>query len=372
MKRQRGLGLVFQRGDVWHIQYNVRGVRHRESSGSSNRADAVKLLKKRISDVNVGKPVGSQIERTTLRDLTQMLLDDYRANGRKTDLTATIAHLHAFFGEDERAVNITSDRIVAYRAHRQEQTYNGRPVSNSTINWDLAALRRSLKLAVRAGKVAVQPAIDMLHVDNARKGFFEPDQFTAVVDHLPDYLKPVAKAAYFTGWRRGELLSRQWRHVDFAKGWLRLEPGETKNQEGRMIPLTAELRAVLEAQRERVSEIEKETGALVPWVFVRDDGAPIQSFRKAWATACKSAGVAGRLMHDFRGTAVRNLERAGVSRSAAMRMTGHKTEAVYRRYAIVSESDLREAGDKLAALHAAEGARRAERKVVPVTEGRRS
>jgi len=54
--------------------------------------------------------------------------------------------------------------------------------------------------------------------------------------------------------------------------------------------------------------------------------------------------------HDFRRTAVRNLERAGVSRSVAMKLTGHKTEAVYRRYAIVSEADLHEAVSKLARL----------------------
>ncbi len=45
--------------------------------------------------------------------------------------------------------------------------------------------------------------------------------------------------------------------------------------------------------------------------------------------------------------AVRNLERAGVSRSAAMKLSAHKTESVYRRYAIVAESDLREAARNL-------------------------
>jgi ABC transporter substrate binding protein len=73
-------------------------------------------------------------------------------------------------------------------------------------------------------------------------------------------------------------------------------------------------------------------------------------FRRAWKAATTYLGLAGRILHDFRRTAVRNLERAGVSRSVAMKMTGHKTEAVYRRYAIVSEADLHEAARKLAAI----------------------
>jgi integrase len=90
----------------------------------------------------------------------------------------------------------------------------------------------------------------MLHVDNARTGFFEPEQYRAVRDHLPAYLKPVAIVAYITGWRaKSELLTRQWRHVDFAKGWLRLEPGESKNGEGREFPFTPELRAVCGSRR---------------------------------------------------------------------------------------------------------------------------
>jgi len=92
---------------------------------------------------------------------------------------------------------------------------------------------------------------------------------------------------------------------------------------------------------------------IVPWVFHRN-GRPIKDYRKAWKKACIDAGVPNRIPHDFRRTAVRNLERAGVSRSVAMKLTGHKTEAVYRRYAIVSESDLAEGVGKLAALQASD------------------
>jgi hypothetical protein len=85
------------------------------------------------------------------------------------------------------------------------------------------------------------------------------------------------------------------------------------------------------------------------WVSTEAQG-PIRSMKGSWREACRKAGVPGRVLHDLRRSAVWTLERAGVSRSVAMKMTGHKTESVYRRYAIVSESDLREAGVRLAAL----------------------
>ena len=105
--------------------------------------------------------------------------------------------------------------------------------------------------------------------------------------------------------------------------------------------------AVIEEQWEETKRVEKARGIVCPWVFHRN-GTPIRDFRAAWQTACDEAGVPGRIAHDFRRTAVRNLERAGVSRSTAMKLTGHKTEAVYRRYAIVSEADLTEGIAKLA------------------------
>ncbi len=115
----------------------------------------------------------------------------------------------------------------------------------------------------------------------------------------------------------------------------------------------------------------------MPWVFHRD-GRPIRSVRRAWLTACLKAGFAQvvsekprkvkllRIPHDFRRTAVRNLERAGVPRSTAMRMVGHKTESVYRRYAIADEVMLRDGGTKLEALHQAD--QPAERTVIPISE----
>jgi len=108
------------------------------------------------------------------------------------------------------------------------------------------------------------------------------------------------------------------------------------------------LRALLERRQAITRRCERAQGRIIAHVFHRY-GTPIKTLRRAWRTACKEAGRPGLLLHDLRRSAVRNLERAGISRSVAMKLTGHKTEAVYRRYAIVAESDLREAGTKLAA-----------------------
>jgi integrase len=330
-----------------------------ENAHSENRADAIRLLKKRTGDAATGKPVGPELDRVRLDDLLAMVEADYRANSRKSleRVRDAAIHLRAFFRGDRKARDLTSDRISAYQAHRLEDGS-----APATVNYELAVLRRAFRLAVRARKVGMRPEIQMLHVDNARKGFFEREQFEAVMQHLPEHLKPVVAATYITGWRtKSELLTRQWRHIDFANGWLRLEPGESKNGEGREFPFTPELKGILETQRDRVHEIERAKGSIIPWIFVHPLGAArapagsrIRDFRGAWAKACRDAGLPDRLIHDFRRTAVRNLERAGVPRSAAMRLTGHKTEAVYRRYAITDAAMLQEAAVKLAALHASE------------------
>jgi integrase len=194
----------------------------------------------------------------------------------------------------------------------------------------------------------------MLQENNTRRGFFEREQFEAVHAHLPAEIRPVVTFAYLTGWRlRSEILPLEWRQVDWTGRVVRLDPGTTKNREGRSFPFTIALETLLKEQHAAHERLKK-AGRLVPCVFHRD-GEPIRTFRGAWKTACTAAGVPGRILHDFRRTAVRNLERAGVPRSAAMAMVGHKTEAIYRRYAIVDAGALREAAAKIDAANSVTG-----------------
>jgi integrase len=358
-KRERGSGSLFREKyrdpktgeqkqvETWTMKLWHDGKVLKKSSGESSIYRATKKLEAWKREVAGGNYV-PDANKTTFGTLATLLLDEYRANGRRSADRAedAVAHLRGFFTDFCPARSITTDRALAYVRHRQEQK-----AANATINRELAALKRMFKLGVRAGRVARRPHIDMLEERNTRTGFFEPHQFRAILTRLPEDLQVVFETAYVTGWRiKSEILTRRWQHVDFVANWLRLEPGETKNDDGRMFPLTADLRAVLERQRRRTAEHEKATGQIIPWVFHRS-GDPIKSFRRAWLTACRDAGCPGRIPHDFRRTAVRNLERAGVPRSAAMAMVGHKTESIYRRYAIVSESDLRDGAGRIQALH---------------------
>ncbi len=97
--------------------------------------------------------------------------------------------------------------------------------------------------------------------------------------------------------------------------------------------------AVIDSQWEWTHRFQILTGKMIEQVFHRS-GKPIRSLEGVWRVACDRAGVGGKLLHDLRRTRVRELERAGVARSVAMALTGHKTESIYRLYAIVSEADL--------------------------------
>ncbi|HYK91738.1 MAG TPA: site-specific integrase, partial [Acidobacteriota bacterium] len=222
----------------------------------------------------------------------------------------------------------------------------GKNTANATINRELAIIRRAFSLGIENGKIAVMPKIKTLKENNVRKGFFEMEQFQSVRKRLADDLQPMVTFAYVTGWRmRSEIWPLQWPRVDFEAGTVRLEPGTTKNDEGRIFPFTSELRAVLEGQRQRTEALRKK-GIICPWVFHRD-GQPIREFKRSWKTACKNAGLPGKIPHDFRRTAVRNLVRSGVPETIAMQMTGHKTRSVFDRYNIVDETDLFDAARRL-------------------------
>ena len=150
---------------------------------------------------------------------------------------------------------------------------------------------------------------------------------------------------YKTGWRKSEICNLTWAQVDRNQGIVRLEAGETKNNEGRTVYLDDELKEVFQQQW----EIRKQKGILTPYVFLNKKGTgPVQDIRSTWFKAIAKAGLPARLFHDLRRTAVRNMVRSGVPERVAMMISGHRTRSVFDRYNIVNDADLKEASNRQA------------------------
>jgi len=347
---KHGSGTVYQRTkivngkkqklSVWWLDYYHDGKRVRESSGTTDRAEARRKLRERLGEIAKGQFVGPAAERVTFQDLEDLILDDYQVNGKKSraDVEWRIrCHLRPFFGH-KKAHEITTADVKTYIAHRQEER-----ARNGSINRELAALKRMFNLALQAEKITRKPYIPSLEENNARKGFFESWEYERVLPALPEHLRPVVSFAYYTGWRiRSEVLKLTWPQVDLITGTVRLEVGDTKNKDGRLFYLTAELHALLTAQWQERQTLYPECS----WVF-HEHGKQIKTFYKSWRKACLATGFPGKFGHDFRRTAVRNMVRAGIPERVAMQLAGHKTRSVFDRYHIVSDGDLREAAQRL-------------------------
>jgi integrase len=347
------MGTIYQRGRIWWLTWHVNGRRFSETSRSTRKDDARTLLKLREGDNAKGIPVTPRVGKYRYDEAVTDLLNHHKANRPTAErqhkkLKRRIEqHLTPFFG-GRKMVALTAADVRAYVARRLDQK-----AANGTINRELTILKRMFSLAMKAEILFRKPAIELLREDNVRTGFFEPDQYHAVVKRLSPVLADVVTFAYVTGWRvASEVLPLEWRQFDIHAGTVRLDPGTTKNHEGRVISLNADLKLMLE-RRAKERDALKAKGVIVPWVFWRmvatkgrgSKKAPkrVKAFGKAWATACTNAGCPGRILHDLRRTAVRNMVRRGVPERVAMQITGHKTRSVFERYNIVSEGDLQAA-----------------------------
>ena len=211
------------------------------------------------------------------------------------------AHLAAFFGRDARAATLTTYQIRQYQLTRGAPP--GPPPTPST-----GRPRPSTAwctLAVHWGWLDTVPGFpDRLRENPPRQGFFEHPEYLAVRVHLPAPWQDILDLAYYSGWRKQEILGLTWDEIDKAGGVIRLSPARSKTLVGRMLPISPPIADALNRRRARRDPDS-------PLVFHRD-GITIRRWRTAWRTACQAAGVPTRFLHDCRRTAARNLIRANV------------------------------------------------------------
>lgn len=243
-KYKHGSGTIYQRTKIgpdgkkqilktWWLDYYHEGKRVRESSDTTDRAEARRLLQHRLGQIAEGKFSGPAGDRITIEELAEDFLNEYRANKRATWREASIRvnkHILPFFSR-KTAHKITTADVRAFIAKRQEER-----ASNGTINCELSALKRMFNLGLQAEKITKKPHISKLETNNVRKGFFDRETFNQLLAKLPEELHPIVTLAYWTGWRiKSEILSLRWEQVDLESGTVRLYRGEDKNKEGRVI-----------------------------------------------------------------------------------------------------------------------------------------
>lgn len=355
--------------------YDRTGRQREESTHTTDRDEAERLLKNREAAIANGAAVTPQIGRFTFEDGVALIVQDYQLQARDSlpGLERRIRiGLAPWFGR-RRLASVSTADVSTYAAARKTAG-----ASNATINRELAALKRIFRLAVRGGFLLQRPEIPLLKEARPRKGFFEPEAWTSVLAHLrPDH-RPWALLAYYSGWRvRSDLWPLEWSAIDRDQQLIRIAAPDTKNETGRVFAYGPfkDLVAAIDACWQ-VHQAGVRARRIEPRVFVRmggrKRGQPIKSARKAWRTACRQAGHPGRTPHDFRRTAARNLERHGVPRTVAKALIGHKTDEMYERYAIVAEGDMQAAATRLASGLKAEAVtakRRAARDAKRVRQG---
>lgn len=372
IRRAHGEGSLLRRKGckLWYAQFYKDGRQIRISTQTNVKQKALCELRRLMGDSERGLASISDLKKIRYGDLRSALIASYTERGNKSliqraDGSETIVglpQLDRFFGYAEdldengksrvknQGVPITYITTKAARAFAKKREAEG--AGPAMINRSLACLRRMLRIAHEENRIQAVPKIPLRKEPAARKGFLGHERFDELLHLLPSHLQPLILFLYWCGVRLGEALSIDWEQVDFEKGLIRLEEGQTKNDEARTVPLPSVLLS-------RLREIERKQGA----VF---DGT---NLRTEWEKACGACGLGkrelvegkrlvrndrqrpryvkntwyrynGLIVHDLRRSAIRNLINAGVPEKVAMRISGHKTRSVFDRYHIVSVGDV--------------------------------
>jgi hypothetical protein len=381
-RKDYGDGRVFQRGKrgTWYCRFSINGKAFTERCVTEGGrpvetpAQAEIFLKRKLNEAGAGTFIPPQVRNLRVQELWDSFKQEYaqipateRGGRRLAEAQPQWQrHLAPSFGGC-KIEQVTYDSILNYRKKRLDA--GARP---ATVNREVMLLHRVFVLAKRAGKVRELPSFpERLTEDNTREGFVEEKQFQAILGAAQElWLRTLLLTMYCDGNRRSELIPTR-RHperglrvkqVELHNGLIRLNT-KTKNGKARMLPITFDMKPLLTA-----CAFGKDPN---DYVFTLANGHPVQEddLRTAWKRLTKMLGLGRNIeqvtgegdskrtfrvwrpslhIHDFRRSAARNFDRNGVPRVVAMQIGGWRTGSVYDRYNIVSESDVLEAGRRIA------------------------
>jgi integrase len=331
-----GFALAKFSGRVWWIEYYDHEKRLRRERIGPNKAAAEQRLREILSARTEGRYIKKSPDtRTLFKDLAQWYLElpEVKAKRSYEKDQMHCKRLIAHFG-DRLLKDVTPAMVEAYKQERLGAiSYRGKPTKPATVNRELTTFKTVFNKAVRNGKAEKNPAhgVKPFKENNARDRILSPEEYALLLAHCPAHLKPVVKMAYFTGMRRGEILSLTWGQVDLKEGFIKLEAEDTKTNEGRLVPLNGELIEMFRA-------IPR--GLPMTPVFLYQ-GHSMVEMKRSFTTACKQARIEDFTFHDLRHTAINNWRLQGHDYFRIMAVSGHKTMNVFKRYNTVSKDELR-------------------------------
>ena len=247
-------------------------------------------------------------------------------------------HLVPFFGH-KTLTEIKPQDVEAFRAQRKKP--NGQPASTQTINHDHIALKHCLNVAIRRGLIQSNPAsrVPIPNPHNERDRVLSEEEWSRLYEVAKPHLRPVLVTAYQLGQRFSEITGLTWDRVDLKRGLIRLRRQDTKTKTPRQVPMTPDVRMTLQ----RLARVRSLT---TKHVFLYK-GQPLKRISRSFRTALKEAGIEDFRFHDLRHCASTNLRRAGVDTATAMKIVGHTSEKMWKRYNAIEERDLHQAAQKV-------------------------
>lgn len=322
----RGDGSLFKIGPVWYVNATINGVRIRKTTGTRDRKEAKAFLDRLMT-----KP-GPTIANRTMREAFDELQEDFELREIKSLSRALsrLKHIRSVIGHKLLSKLDDGDLIDFVRRRRLDG------YANESIRHDLQFIGQALKIAVKRKWLAECPTIPAIAPGRPRTGFVTQEKFDEIMTYLPADVRDFAAFGFVTGWRKGEIQALTWAMVHDTF----IHIPDSKSGDGRVVPIAGPIREIIDRRR---------AAAEGDYVFHRD-GNQTKDFKKAWRTAVKKAGIPTLIFHDLRRSAARDMRRANVPDSVAMKITGHKTRAMYDRYDIVNEADMADAIVRTAAL----------------------
>lgn len=332
-----GKGNVFLRGRTYWIRYPYAGKERRESTHTDDKSKAERLLHKRLDSIDEGRPlIDVRKRKATVNDLIDALEADYEMNRRKSAPTmhSLMKHVRGAIG-DMRALHVSADDLRNYVVGRQRE--NAKP---ATIARELAHLRTAFQIALDSDRIIKIPKFPSLTVHNARDVLIQPGDATRLLAAMPDWLRDAVEFELRTGWRGIEMRSLTWSDVLWDAGVIRLREANSKTDEARDFPLVGVVREIIERAKAKRTRI-------CPHVFHKD-GKPLSDrYRVHFKRAAASIGLTNVRPHDCRRAFITNGINEGIDPQVLKKLSGHKSDVVFRRYHIIRTPDLARAVERL-------------------------